>query len=78
MDAPNALAQFSGRVTLLTRIVLLQTALLIVLSVRVLFGEEAAGWAFGLVLLGFFVRAFALMVKDSRTPLQPKRHSAAG
>ena len=78
MDEPNVLARLNGRVTLLTRFVMLQTALLVVLSARVLFGEEAAAWAFGFVLLASVVRALAWMVKDSRTPLQPQSDSAAG
>ena len=78
MDEPHALARLSGQVTLLTRLLLLQMALLMVLAARVLFGEEAAAWAFGLVLLTFFVRTFAWMVKGSRMPLQPKSDSAAG
>ena len=78
MDEPNALARLSERVTLLTRLVLLQTALLVVLSARVLFGEVAAAWALGLALLAFGVRAFAWMVKDSRTPLRAGGDAGAG
>ena len=78
MDEPNALDQLSGRVKLLTRLVWLQTALLIVLSARVIFGVDAAGWALGLVLLALVVRFFAWMVNEGRKPLQPQSDSASG
>lgn len=70
MTDSNKIAELSKQVATLTRLVLLQSALLLIVFARVLFGESTALLALGAVLVIVAMWALAWMIKDSRTPMQ--------